>query len=82
MIRYEPLDRNLTAPGHMEQLIAGSGGHKPGGSPTDPRIQFSKGKIGGALYLTLVGANNGATATSITWDFKQASNGTVLQTDR
>ncbi len=80
MIQYEGLDRMMTAPGHMVQLVAGSGGHKLGGAPTDPRIQFSKGKIGGALYLTLVGAANGGVATSIAWAFKQASNGTVLST--
>ncbi|HKB37437.1 MAG TPA: metallophosphoesterase, partial [Gemmataceae bacterium] len=74
-----PLGANLQTPGHMVQLISGAGGHSVGGAKTGTRIAWAKGQTPGVLYLTLNGAANGGTASSLTWRFK-ATNGTVLRT--
>ncbi len=84
MSQYKPLNDQvgLPAPGDptMIQMIAGSGGHKLGGTfPDDPKLEWSKGKTPGALHITLNGAANGGTPTSLSWAFED-KNGTVLHT--
>ena len=72
MSEYVPLDANLD-PGptaHMVELISGAGGHNLSPAKSDPRLAFAKGKAPGILYLTLNGAANGGTATSISWQFR------------
>ncbi len=80
MMEYEPLARDLTTAGHMVELISGAGGHSPSPAKTDPagRIAWSLGKTSGVLYLTLVGAAGGGTASAISWQFE--SNGVVVRT--
>jgi hypothetical protein len=78
MSEYVPLDANL-APGHMVQLTAGAGGHKLARAKPDPRMAWSANNTPGILLLTLNGAANGGTATSIGWSFLDTS-GTVLRT--
>lgn len=83
MTEMVPLDET-GAPGgsaHMVQLIAGSGGHQLGAQLTGGNVAWSQGKTAGALYLTLTGARNGSTASSITWDFRDVTPGsTTLRT--
>jgi hypothetical protein len=80
MAEYEPLDANLQ-PGpaaHMVEMISGAGGHNLSRSgKADPRQVFLKGGTPGAVYLTLKGAANGGTATSLEWQWKDV-NGNVL----
>jgi hypothetical protein len=79
MGEYEPLDANLQPGGaaHMIELISGAGGHKLSPAKTDPRQVFAQGSTAGVVYLTLNGAANGGTATSLSWQWKNV-NGTVL----
>ena len=79
MAEYQPLDANLQpgAGAHMVQLLSGAGGHNLAAGKSDPRQVFLKGKTAGAVYLTLNGAANGGTATSISWNWKDV-NGNVL----
>jgi hypothetical protein len=79
MGEYEPLDANLQPGGaaHMIELISGAGGHQLAAAKTDSRQVFTKGNTGGVVYLTLNGAANGGTATSLSWQWKDV-NGNVL----
>lgn len=79
MGEYAPMDANLqTGPSaHMIEMISGAGGHKLAAAKSDPRQVFTKGNTGGVLYLTLNGAANGGTATSLSWQWKDV-NGNVL----
>ncbi len=80
MAEYQPLDANLQpGPGaHLIEMISGAGGHNiaPNGK-SDPRQVFLRGGTPGAVFLTLIGAANGGTASSISWQWKSAS-GTTL----
>lgn len=81
MTEMVPLD-DTGAPGssaHMVQLIAGSGGHQLGLELTGGNVAWSKGKTAGALYLTLNGAANRGTASSISWVFQDVA-GSPLRT--
>ena len=82
MIQYKPLNGQLQLPSAgqptMVQLVNGAGGHAFGGAFTgDSRVEWSAGKTGGAISLTLDGAANGGTPTSLSWAYKNA-NGNVL----
>jgi len=84
MIQYKPLNDQLQLPSPgqatMVQLISGAGGHSMGGAFTgDSRVEWSKGKTPGAVYLTLNGAANGGTPTGLSWAYKD-KNGNVLHT--
>lgn len=79
MSEYVPLDANGLAGGRMVQILAGSGGHSPGGSQRGPRIAWSQGGTPGALFLTLDGSASGGTADGLSWAFKDTS-GNVLRT--
>jgi hypothetical protein len=82
MAEYKPLDDNFnagTSGAHVVELINGAGGHDFGGTLSDNRIAWAKGKTSGVLALTLNGARGGGTATSIGWTFKDVNN-TVLRT--
>ncbi len=84
MSQYKPLNDQvaLPSPGEptMVEMIAGSGGHKLGGTfPSDPKLEWSKGKTPGALHITLEGAANGGVPTGLSWAF-QGVDGTVLHT--
>jgi hypothetical protein len=75
MAVYQPLDADLQLGGHMVEIVSGAGGHKVGGAGRDSsgRLTWAQGKTAGVLYLTLNGANNGGTATSISWTFEDVS---------
>ena len=75
MAEYRPLTANLQLGGHMVELISGAGGHSLGKGVSDSkgRLEWTLGKVAGALYLTLDGAASGGTATSIDWVFRDAS---------
>jgi hypothetical protein len=82
MIQYKPLNDQLQLPSAgqptMVELIDGAGGHKVGGAFTsDPRVEWSKGKTPGAVYVGLNGAANGGTPTSLSWAYKDVV-GSVL----
>lgn len=82
MIQYKPLNGQLQLPSAgqptMVQLVNGAGGHAFGGAFTgDSRVEWSVGKTGGAISLTLDGAANGGTPTSLSWAYKD-TNGNVL----
>jgi IPT/TIG domain len=82
MIQYKPLNDQVQLPSSgqetMVELIDGSGGHGLGAAFTnDPRVEWSKGKTPGAVYLGLDGAANDGTPTSLSWDYKD-KNGNVL----
>ena len=82
MAEYKPLDANFnvgTSGAHVVQLINGAGGHDFGGTLSDNRISWAKGKTSGVLALRLNGAHGGGTANSIGWTFKDVNN-TVLRT--
>ncbi len=75
MAVYEALDANFRPGGHMVEIVSGAGGHNLGGAATDSlgRLQWTKGRTAGALYLTLKGAAGHGVATSISWTFKDAA---------
>jgi hypothetical protein len=81
MTQFLPMDENLGLTGttHMRELISGAGGHKLGKTSVDTsgRIEWSLGKTTGFLTLTLNGAANGGTATSISWVYRDI-NGTPI----
>ncbi|MFB3738323.1 MAG: DNRLRE domain-containing protein [Candidatus Velamenicoccus archaeovorus] len=82
MIQYKPLNDQLQLPSGNEptmvQLIDGAGGHTGGAAFTsDARVDWSKGKTPGAVYISLDGAANGGTPTSLSWSYRDA-NGNVL----
>jgi hypothetical protein len=82
MIQYKPLNGQLQLPSAgqptMVELINGAGGHRLGGAFTgDSRVEWSVGKTPGAISLTLNGAANAGTPTSLSWAYKDA-NGNVL----
>ncbi|HZD80736.1 MAG TPA: IPT/TIG domain-containing protein, partial [Actinomycetota bacterium] len=84
MLQYKPLNDKLQLPSSGQatqvELIAGSGGHKMGGTFTgDSRVEWSKGKTPGAVYITLNGAADGGSPTSLSWAYKDAK-GNVLHT--
>ncbi len=79
MSEYVPLDANFQPGGHLVQLVAGSGGHRLAGTQSASVVAWSQGKTPGALFLTLNGAANGGTASSISWAF-ESTQGTVLRT--
>lgn len=77
MIQYKPLNGQLQLPSAgqptMVELIDGAGGHSLGGAFTDDsRVEWSVGKTPGAISLTLNGAANGGTPTSLSWAYKDA----------
>jgi Calcineurin-like phosphoesterase len=76
MAVYLPLDANFRlGGGHMVEIVSGAGGHQLGGSDTDSsgRLQWTKGGKPGVMYLTLDGAADGGTATSLSWTFEDPS---------
>jgi K319L-like, PKD domain/Calcineurin-like phosphoesterase len=79
MAEYKPLDAGFnagTADAHMVELIAGSGGHSLSSAVSDSsgqRVAWSKGKTAGVLAMTLNGAANGGSASSIGWTFQDVS---------
>lgn len=80
MTEMFPLQDDGSTPGgsaHMVQLIAGSGGHQLGLELTGANVAWSKGKTAGALYLTLIGAASGGTASRISWDFRDVTPGST-----
>jgi hypothetical protein len=80
MTEYRPMNADVQAGGHLVELISGGGGHYLAAAPTgDSRTAWSLGGTSGALYLTLRGAANGGTATSIDWEFRSTS-GAALRT--
>jgi hypothetical protein len=84
MTQYKPLDDQaaLPSPGEatMIEMISGAGGHAMAGAfPADPKLEWSKGKTAGAVHLTLDGARDGGTPTSLSWAFQDTA-GSVLHT--
>src|SRR3990172_6301387 len=84
MLQYKPLNSQLQLPSTgqptMVELISGAGGHSVSSAFTgDPRVEWSVGRPPGAVHLTLNGAANGGTPTSLSWAYK-GTNGTVLHT--
>ena len=79
MAEYRPLDANLTSgPGaHLIQMISGAGGFQVAAGASDSRQVFLKGRTPGAVFLTLDGAANGGTATSISWEWKDTNGDTL-----
>jgi hypothetical protein len=82
MSQYKPLDDQVTLPSPGEatmiEMISGSGGHAMGAAfPSDPKLDWSKGKTAGSVHLTLDNARNGGTPTSLSWAFEDTS-GNVL----
>jgi hypothetical protein len=79
MAQYRPLDANLdptTPEAHMVQFISGAGGHVLSPTKADStRIAWPTTalKQSGALYLTLNGVANGGIATSISFDYRNAT---------
>jgi hypothetical protein len=61
----------------MIEAISGAGGHKLSAGKADSRQVFLKGSTAGVLYLTLNGAANGGTASSLSWQWKDV-NGNLL----
>ncbi|MGH2596486.1 MAG: IPT/TIG domain-containing protein [Actinomycetota bacterium] len=62
----------------MTEIISGAGGHGVGqAKPLSSRTLWTKGGTPGALYLTLNGAANGGTPTSISYRF-EGTNHAVL----
>jgi Calcineurin-like phosphoesterase len=63
------------------QLIEGSGGDSGSSSTSDPRFAWhvASGTFG-AVYMTLNGAENGGTPTSISWSFEDTDHN-VLHSD-
>ena len=71
MAEYQPLDADLQ-PGpsaHMVELVDGAGGHSLTATKIDPRTAWptSPMKTSGVVYLRLVGAANGGTASALSW---------------
>ncbi|MGZ4153339.1 MAG: CBM96 family carbohydrate-binding protein, partial [Actinomycetota bacterium] len=84
MIQYKPLNDQLQLPSAgqptMVELIDGAGGHGVGATFTgDSRIEWSQGKTPGAVWITLNGAANGGTPTTLTWQYEDTK-GDVLHT--
>jgi hypothetical protein len=83
MTQYRPLNDQLQLPtggqATMVQLISGAGGHGLGGASSASRVEWTMGKKAGVLWLTLNGARNGGTPSSLSWAFKDRT-GTVLHT--
>lgn len=82
MAEYEPLDANLqtSSQAHLVQLSAGAGGHTTAAKTPQGHMVWSPSTATpGAAFVTLVGAANGGTATSLGWQFKDSS-GNVLRT--
>jgi len=81
MAEYRPMNANLqTGPGaHLVQLISGAGGHQLAGTKLDARMAWpsSRLKTPGAVYLTLVGAAGGGTATAVSWEFRNVAGGVL-----
>jgi hypothetical protein len=76
MTEYVPLDATFepSADAHMRELISGAGGHSLAKASSDPngRIAWSLGKTAGYLSLTLDGAAAGASATSLSWTYRDS----------
>jgi hypothetical protein len=84
MIQYKPLNDQLQLPSAgqptMVELIDGAGGHAVGAAFTgDSRVDWSQGRTPGAVWVTLTGAANGGTPTSMTWEYRDTA-GNVLNT--
>jgi hypothetical protein len=82
MSQYKPLNDQLALPSQgdatMIEMISGAGGHAMAAAfPSDPKLEWSKGKTAGAVYMTLDNARNGGTPTSLSWAY-QDSRGNVL----
>ena len=83
MAEYRPMDAELRADvpnAHLVQLISGAGGHELSATPIDTRTAWplSRLKTPGVLYITLIGAAEGGTATSLSWQFRDVA-GDVLR---
>lgn len=80
---YKPMNASLLTDqpdSHTVDLIAGSSGDSLGGVGSDPRLAWKPtGKPLAVLYLTLNGAANGGTATSISWRYVMILTGAVLR---
>jgi len=82
MGEYEPLDANLqvSPDAHLVELISGAGGHQTGVQSAQGHLVWtSSTSTTGAVFITLVGAANGGTASSLAWTFEDVK-GNVLRT--
>ena len=83
MAEYRPLDANLdptTPEAHMVELLSGAGGHTLSPAKVDAARMVwptTALKQSGAAYLTLNGAANGGTATSVSWAFTTPAGATL-----
>jgi PKD repeat protein len=84
---YKPLNAamELPTPGEptMVQLISGAGGTGLGSSTDpDPRIDWQLSGVAAASYLTLHGARNGGTPTSLSWTHRDTAGNMLYQGSR
>jgi hypothetical protein len=81
MMESAPLTGTFQLGGHLIQLQSGAGGHDTAAAKADSsgRTAWSLGKTPGAMYLSLLGAAGGGTATGIGWRFEK-TDGTVVRT--
>jgi IPT/TIG domain len=84
MSQYKPLNDQLAIPSQgdatMIEMISGAGGHAMAAAfPSDPKLEWSKGKTAGAVYMTLDHARDGGTPTSLSWSY-QDTKANVLHT--
>jgi hypothetical protein len=82
MSQYKPLNDQLALPSQgdatMVEMISGAGGHAMSAAfPSDPKLDWSKGKTAGAVYMTLDNARNGGTPTTLSWAYRDTK-GNVL----
>jgi len=83
MAEFKPMDANLdatTPEAHMVQLISGAGGHALAATKVDPdRMSWptSALKRSGWVSLTLDGVVSGGTATSISYEYRDATGAVV-----
>lgn len=80
---HKPLNDQMEFPSPsqptMVQMIFGAGGTGMGsGWADEPRIDWKLGGTAGATYMTLNGARNGGTPTSLSWTHKDTA-GNVLR---
>ena len=66
----------------MTEVVVGGGGHSVDGSANSlqPKQQWTLAQNPGALYVTLNGAKNGGTPTSVSFQFEDANHN--VQTDK
>ena len=80
MAEYQPLNADLQpgAGAHLVEMISGAGGHNlAANGKSDLRQAFLRGGTLGGVFLTLNGAANGGTATSISWEWKDVNGSTL-----